>query len=138
MTKNGITSRQLTLVDHSGREIPLKMPIEDDAVVCMSGAGNASPLQDDGNNMELNRAEASSCVWRDLMQNKVLFAVVSITCLTAAVATGSYAVWLSRRKATEQAVTTVHELLDTCQDRMQQLEKDLRALSPQLADRSRA
>lgn len=58
----------------------------------------------------------------------LVLVAVSIACTTAAVATGSYAVWLSRHQATRQALTDVNDILKSCQTRMQQLEADVKRL----------
>jgi hypothetical protein len=91
-----------------------RMPIRDDIL-----QGDAPP-----------EAEGTSAnPLKDLLQNKALFAVVSIACFTAAVAAGSYAIWLSRRKVAREAFTSVSDLLTTCQNRMSQMENDLNSLS---------
>ena len=64
-------------------------------------------------------------------QAKATFAVflaVSIACMAAAVATGSYAAWLSRQQAARQALTDVSDILKSCQSRMQQLEAQVERL----------
>ena len=66
---------------------------------------------------------------KDLLENRALFAVVSIACFAAALAAGSYAVWLSRRKVANQALTHVSDLLETCQSRMLQIERDMSSLA---------
>ena len=58
----------------------------------------------------------------------VVFLSLSIACAAAALATGSYAVWLSRHEAARQALTDVNEILKSCQSRMSQLEADLQRL----------
>jgi hypothetical protein len=59
------------------------------------------------------------------MQNRVLFIAVSAACAAAAIAAGSYAVWLSRKRFARDAIMDVHDLLETCNDRMRQMEQDL-------------
>jgi len=56
------------------------------------------------------------------------FMAISIACTTAAIATGSYAIWLARHQATRQTLTDVNEILKSCQTRMQQLEADVQRL----------
>ena len=53
---------------------------------------------------------------------------VSIACTTAAIATGSYAIWLSRQTTAQKTLTDVNEILKSCQTRMQQLEADVKYL----------
>jgi hypothetical protein len=53
---------------------------------------------------------------------------VSIACTTAAIATGSYAIWLSRQTTAQKTLTDVNEILKSCQSRMQQLEADVQHL----------
>jgi len=55
----------------------------------------------------------------------VALVAVSVACASAAIAAGSYAVWLTRRQATQAALTDVRDLLRTCQTRMTQMEDDL-------------
>ena len=59
----------------------------------------------------------------------VAFAAVSAGCAAAAVATGSYAFWLSRRRLADQALLSVHDLLQTCRDRVARMEEDLKQVS---------
>ncbi|MDQ2687300.1 MAG: hypothetical protein M3Y28_05480 [Armatimonadota bacterium] len=58
----------------------------------------------------------------------LLFIVVSAACAAAAVAAGSYAVWLSRQRVARETLTNVQDILKTCQDRMHQMEDDLNRL----------
>jgi len=62
-----------------------------------------------------------------------VFAAVSAGCAAAAIATGSYALWLSRRRIADEALTSVHDLLKTCQERVSQIEKELSYLPPRPA-----
>ena len=55
----------------------------------------------------------------------VVLASVSLACAAAAIATGSYALWLSRQQTTQKVLTDVNEILKSCQSRMQQLESDV-------------
>ncbi len=60
----------------------------------------------------------------------IALAAVSAGCTAAAVATGSYAYWLSRRRMMEgEAYTDVHNLLETCRARVQRMEAELSTLS---------
>ena len=54
---------------------------------------------------------------------------ISAACAATAVATGAYAVWLSRHQATRRALTNVDDILRSCQSRMQELEADLQRQS---------
>ena len=56
------------------------------------------------------------------------FLAISITCAAATVISGSYAVWLLRHQAAQQALTDVNDILRSCQSRMSQLEADVRRL----------
>jgi hypothetical protein len=53
------------------------------------------------------------------------FAAVSAGCTAAAVATGTYAFWLSRRHMADEAMTSVHDLLETCRERVTRMEAEL-------------
>lgn len=50
---------------------------------------------------------------------------ISAACAATAVATGTYALWLSRHQVTRRALTDVDDILRSCQSRMQELEADL-------------
>ena len=63
----------------------------------------------------------------------LVFMAVSIACTTAAIVTGSYAVWLSRQQAARQALIDVNDILKSCQSRIQQLETDVLRLPERLA-----
>lgn len=58
----------------------------------------------------------------------LVFMAVSIACTVAAVAAGSYALWLTRQKAARGAINNVQDILKICQERMHQLEDDLNLL----------
>ena len=58
----------------------------------------------------------------------LVFVVVSLACASAAIAAGTYAVWLTRRQTAQNALTDVRDILKTCQDRMGQMEDDLHHL----------
>ena len=58
----------------------------------------------------------------------LVFMAVSIACTTAAVATGGYAIWLSRNQAARQSLIDVNDILKSCQSRMEQLEADVQRL----------
>ena len=57
-----------------------------------------------------------------------VFVTLSITCATATVVAGSYAIWLARQQAARQALTDVNDILRSCQSRMSQLEQDIQRL----------
>ena len=55
----------------------------------------------------------------------ITFAIVSISCTVAAIASGSYAIWLSKKQAAYDAVSDVEDILESCRARMHKLEKDV-------------
>ncbi len=55
----------------------------------------------------------------------LVFVLVSVACASAALASGTYAIWLTRRQAAQNALTDVRDLLRTCHDRMVQMEDEL-------------
>ncbi len=65
-----------------------------------------------------------------LQGSSAVFALVavSVACAAASVAAGSYAIWLSRHQVTRQALTDVNDILQSCQNRMSQLEADIQRL----------
>ncbi len=104
-------------------------------LVLVDGDGQQISAQDMGNDAATDypyEAESEAVPVADLTgstRNTLLvFMAVSIACTAAAVATGSYAVWLGRRQAAQQALTDVNDLLKTCQTRMRQLETDVQNL----------
>ena len=62
---------------------------------------------------------------------------VSVACATAAIAAGSYAIWLTRQKAARKTLMDVQDILRICQERMHQMEDDLNHL-PGIFDHLRA
>lgn len=114
MMKNDTRSSRLILIDNSGDEIPTRMQLKD-----------TEPVIDPS----VTENSQTNNVANDLMHNKSLFIVVSIACAAAAIAAGSYAIWLSKHKETREALSSVNDLLHTCQDRMSQIEQDLKSLS---------
>ena len=114
--RNGTTfnANKLVLVNSSGRPMGGSDSVDDAAVDYQSGSDN------DANGLT-----------EDVQKTRVtllVFMAVSIACTTAAIATGSYAVWLSRHHAARQALTDVDDILRSCQNRMQQLEADVQRL----------
>ena len=112
------TRFRLTLVDRNGREISAQAGEEETAAeyVAPSGAG---------------REEESGSPGERASRNQLLvFAAVSAGCAVVALVTGSYALWLSRRRIADEALTSVHDLLKTCQDRVFQIEQELSHLPP--------
>lgn len=55
---------------------------------------------------------------------------ISAACAATAVATGAYALWLSRHQVTRRTLTDVDDILRSCQSRMQELEADLQRQIP--------
>ena len=111
--RNGIHFNKLTLIDHNSRDNRSEA-VDDPAAYY--------PYQPDGENGALadDRQQVKTTL--------VVFMAVSLACATAAVATGSYAAWLSRQQAARQALTDVNDILRSCQSRMSQLEADMQRL----------
>lgn len=99
------------LIDNNGDEI---------------GAGNS--LDDVADARGDHDSEPPAAPIQELLQSKPLFVAVSVACFTAAVAAASYAIYLDRRKAAQKALTSVHDLLKTCEMRMSQMDKELKRL----------
>lgn len=57
-----------------------------------------------------------------------VLAAVSAACTAAAIASGTYAVWLARRQGTHKVLTDVNDILKTCQSRMRELEAEVQQL----------
>ena len=109
--KNG-TQSKLTLVDTTGHKISSKATMDDVTVEYDTHYENAI-------------APGASASSPNLFRSRALFVCVSIACAAASVAAASYAIWLSRSKATADALTDVKDLLDTCSQRMRQMQTDL-------------
>jgi len=114
--RNGTLSKlnRLVLVTTSGRSNPPQEDTNDAPVEYSSGSGKAG--EDSADEIQKTRTTL------------FVFMAVSIACMTAAIGTGSYALWLSRHRAARQALTDVNDLLKSCQIRMQQLEADVQRL----------
>ncbi len=69
-------------------------------------------------------ADAADTVQR-LGTTITIMVSISAACAATAVATGAYALWLSRHQATRRTLTDVDDILRSCQSRMQELEADL-------------
>ena len=107
--KNGIHSslNRLILVNNNGFPFAGQESVDDAAVDYRHGS--ETEMQDSDN----------------LNTTLVVLASVSLACAAAAIATGSYALWLSRQHSTQKVLTDVNEILKSCQNRMQQLEADV-------------
>lgn len=70
-------------------------------------------------------AELAAVPLAHTSRQALIFVLVSVACATAALASGTYAIWLTRRQAAQNALTDVRDLLRTCHDRMVQMEDDL-------------
>ncbi len=114
--RNGTISKlnKLVLIGSNGRRVPGQDAVDDAAV--------DYPLAFD-DDLPLVLADAGNT-----RVTMLVFMAVSIACTTAAVATGSYAIWLSRHQAARQALIDVNDILKSCQNRMQQLEADVQRL----------
>ncbi len=119
MKKNGTRFNQnnnpLTLVGSKERDAALPSEAEDAAADYFS----ASMAQE---------AELAAIPLAHTSRQALVFVLVSVACATAALASGTYAIWLTRRQAAQNALTDVRDLLRTCHDHMVQMEDDLHRL----------
>jgi len=113
--RNG-TQSKLTLVDSAGHKIQKKTSMDDVAVEYDTHQTDAEPKLP---------STASG-----LLHNRTLFIAASAVLAAGSIASASYAVWLARHQATQEAITSVQDLLDTCEQRMRQMETDLHKLPP--------
>lgn len=111
--KNGTQSNKLVMVDSSGQEIGGPDSIDDAAVDYVYRFDAEASVLDPG---------------QSIRTTLFVFIAVSIACTTAAIAAGSYAIWLSKRQAAHKTLTDVNDILKTCQARMRQLETDVQQL----------
>ncbi len=114
--RNGTLSNgnKLVLVNSSGQPVDGSAMVDDAAVDYLSSSDNETAVSPD----ETRKTRVTLLV----------FMAVSIACTTAAIATGTYAVWLSRHQAARQVLIDVNDILKSCQSRMQQLEADVQRL----------
>ncbi len=111
--RNDSPFNRLVLVSSSGRRA--QKPDEmDDAAVDYPPGNDLFVVRDD-----------STAPARALLLTAI---TASIVCATIAVATGSYAFWLSRQQEARQALTDVNDLLLSCQKRMEQLEAEVQRI----------
>ena len=102
--KNGTQSSGLKLVDNGGAPTGSEfdeLHWEDRRLPAADGEDKTSP------NMAL------------------VFVVLTIACAVAAVAAGSYAVYLTKQRQARAVLTDVQDIVKNCQDRMNQMETDL-------------
>jgi len=66
-----------------------------------------------------------------LYRNKWLFIGVCAACAVGAVAAGSYAAWLAKKKEAESVILDVHDLIQSCEDRVAQIEAQINRISTQ-------
>ena len=66
-----------------------------------------------------------------LYRNKWLFIGVCAACAVGAVAAGSYAAWLTKKKEAESVILDVHDLIQSCEDRVAQIEAQINRISTQ-------
>ena len=111
--KNGIQSSKLVMVDSGGHEIGGQEAMDNTAI------DYAYRVDTDTSAVDPNAGFRTTLF---------VFMAVSIACTTAAIAAGSYAVWLSRHQAAKKTLTDVNDILKTCQTRMRQLEADVQNL----------
>ncbi len=104
---------RLVLVNSAGRR-PQKSNEMDDAAVDYPQGADTSAFKD-----------GVGIPARALLLSAV---TASIVCATVALATGSYAFWLSRQQEARQALTDVNDLLLSCQKRMEQLEAEVQRI----------
>jgi hypothetical protein len=98
--KNGTHSNSLKMVDNSSHEVVQSDPMDDDTL------------------------DAAQSVRSTL----VVLIAVSTICMMAAIASGSYALWLAKRQGAHKALTDVNDILKTCQLRIRQLETEVQQL----------
>ena len=121
--KNGTQSNKLTLIDSAGQTIS-------------DAADVIDPSQDYSSASTLEDADAALDRNESALNPALILLTVSLACAAAAIATGSYALWLSRQKAVRRTLTDVQDILRLCQDRMHQMEDDLSQLPQSLSTAS--
>jgi hypothetical protein len=114
---NRQSAHRLTLIDRHGQEIA-EAQDGDQASAEYSVSTVAEPSVQEVGSADVSRRH-----------KLIAFVVVSAGCTAAAVITGSYAFWLSRRRMASEALLSVHDLLETCRDRVSRMEQDLSSIS---------
>ena len=110
---NNLTTHKLTMVNGSGQEFGSPDSMDDAA------ADYAYAIDH-----EAIALEAAQNVRTMLL----VLTAVSAACMTASIASGTYALWLARRQGTHKVLTDVNDILKTCQSRMRQLEAEVQQL----------
>ena len=65
-----------------------------------------------------------------LYHNKWLFIGVCAACAIGAVAAGSYAAWLIKKREADSVILDVHDLIQSCEDRVAQIEAQINRINP--------
>ena len=111
--KNGTLSNSLKMVDNNGQEVAKSDSMDDAAV----------------DHVYTREQETASIdAVQSVHSTLVVLIAVSTVCMMAAIASGSYALWLAKRQGTHEVLTDVNEILKTCQLRIRQLETEVQLL----------
>jgi len=85
----------------------------------------------DDNDISPDAEPSSSEPMDNVFKNKWVFIGVCAACAVGAVAAGSYAAWLARKRETENVILDVHDLIQSCEDRVAQIEAQINRLGSQ-------
>ena len=111
--KNDTHSNKLMMIDGSGREI-----------------GSSDSMDDAASDYVYARDQETSVLdaAQSVRSTLIVLTAVSSICMTVAIATGSYAIWLLKQQGAHKMLTDVNDILQTCQTRMRQLESEVQQL----------
>jgi len=76
-------------------------------------------------------APTSDSALDGLYRNKWLFIGVCAACAVGAIAAGGYAAWLMKKRETASVILDVHDLIQSCEDRVAQIEAQINRLNTQ-------
>jgi len=85
----------------------------------------------DDDDLRSDSEQSGSEPMDNLFKNKWVFIGVCAACAIGAVAAGSYAAWLARKRETESVILDVHDLIQSCEDRVAQIEAQISRLGNQ-------
>lgn len=111
--KNGTHSNKLMMVDNSDRGLFISDSMDDAAV--------------DSVYVREQESAALDAV-QSVHSTLVVLIAVSTICMMAAIASGSYALWLAKKQGTHKSLTDVNDILRTCQMRIRELETEVHQL----------
>ena len=85
----------------------------------------------DSSDVNPEETPAADSAIEGLYRNKWLFIGVCAACAVGAIAAGGYAAWLIKKRETASVILDVHDLIQSCEDRVAQIEAQINRLNTQ-------